>query len=131
VGLLNLCRTWTDVADSADNRAAIIELVRNADLLFIEVALARADAALGTAGYRVVSQPYNVTDRVVRNLEITFEPPDSGPEMKTVVFGTHYDSVFDVPGANDNGSGVAAVVEPGCLLKDLNPCTRGCVSFCS
>lgn len=36
----------TDVADTADNRAAIIRLVRNADLLFIEAAFVKADAAL-------------------------------------------------------------------------------------
>jgi ribonuclease Z len=38
----------TDVADTADNRNAIVELVRNADLLFIEAAFAKADVALAT-----------------------------------------------------------------------------------
>lgn len=38
----------TDVADTADNRKAIVELVKNADLLFIEAAFARADANLAT-----------------------------------------------------------------------------------
>jgi ribonuclease Z len=38
----------TDVADTADNRKAIVELVKNADLLFIEAAFARADMALAT-----------------------------------------------------------------------------------
>jgi ribonuclease Z len=36
----------TDVADSASNRAAITMLARDADILFIEAAFARADAAL-------------------------------------------------------------------------------------
>jgi ribonuclease Z len=36
----------TDVADTADNRQAIVELVRGADLLFIESAFAKADVAL-------------------------------------------------------------------------------------
>jgi ribonuclease Z len=36
----------TDAADTAANRAAIISLARNADLLFIEAAFAKADAAL-------------------------------------------------------------------------------------
>jgi len=36
----------TDAADTAGNRAAIIALVRNADLLFIEAVFAQADAAL-------------------------------------------------------------------------------------
>ena len=38
----------TDVADTADNRKAIVELVKSADLLFIESAFARADVALAT-----------------------------------------------------------------------------------
>ncbi len=36
----------TDVADTPGNRQAIVQLVRNADLLFIEAAFAEADAAL-------------------------------------------------------------------------------------
>jgi len=36
----------TDAADTAANRKAIIELVRKADILFIEAAFARTDAAL-------------------------------------------------------------------------------------
>jgi ribonuclease Z len=36
----------TDVADTPANRAAIVALVRNADILFIEAAFAGADAAL-------------------------------------------------------------------------------------
>ena len=36
----------TDAADTAENRAAIISLAQNADMLFIEAAFAKADAAL-------------------------------------------------------------------------------------
>jgi ribonuclease Z len=39
----------TDAADTATNRTAIISLVRNADLLFIEAAFAQADAGLAAA----------------------------------------------------------------------------------
>jgi len=38
----------TDVADTADNRQAIVALVKGADLLFIESAFAKADVALAT-----------------------------------------------------------------------------------
>ena len=38
----------TDVADTVANRRAIVELVRNSDLLFIEAAFARANIALAT-----------------------------------------------------------------------------------
>jgi ribonuclease Z len=36
----------TDAADTADNRQAIVGLVENADVLFVEAAFAEADAAL-------------------------------------------------------------------------------------
>ncbi len=36
----------TDIADTAANRAAVVSLVRNADVLFIEAAFAHADAEL-------------------------------------------------------------------------------------
>jgi ribonuclease Z len=39
----------TDVADTAANRSAIIQLVQNADLLFIEAAFADADVELAAA----------------------------------------------------------------------------------
>jgi ribonuclease Z len=38
----------TDVADTATNRSAIVGLVQNADLLFIEAAFAEADVSLAT-----------------------------------------------------------------------------------
>ena len=38
----------TDVADTQGNRKAIVELIENADLLFIEAAFAKADVALAT-----------------------------------------------------------------------------------
>jgi len=39
----------TDVADTAENRARIVRLARGADVLFIEAAFAKDDAALATA----------------------------------------------------------------------------------
>ena len=33
--------------------------------------------------------------------------------------GAHYDSAEDTPGANDNASGTAAVLELARLLRDL------------
>lgn len=62
-------------------------------------------------GYMVQSQGY-VTHGVAReNLEVTLRGL-TRPEERLLV-GAHYDSVQDSPGANDNASGVAA------LLADL------------
>ncbi len=44
----------------------------------------------------------------VSNLEVIF-PSEGGAEV--VVIGAHYDSALNCPGANDNGSGVAALLE--------------------
>ena len=87
----------------------------------LEKAAQYIERALAAEGYRVVSQPYEARECAVRNLEATIEPTESGPETKTVVVGAHYDSVADAPGANDNGSGTAAVLELARLLKALHP----------
>lgn len=77
--------------------------------------------ALAGEGYHVVSHPYEVTEWTVRNLEVAIEPRESASPAKTIVVGAHYDSYLDAPGANDNGSGVAALLEIARLLKDLHP----------
>ena len=50
-----------------------------------------------------------------RNLEIEVRP--SAANAPTLVVGAHYDSFMDAPGANDNGSGTAALLELARLLK--------------
>jgi hypothetical protein len=74
---------------------------------------------LKALGYQPVPQVYEVDGRAVRNIEVVIEPahPDAG--TKTIVVGAHYDSYDDTPGANDNGSGTAAVLELARLLADL------------
>ena len=49
---------------------------------------------------------YEVAGKACDNIEV--EIPGDSPEI--VVVGAHYDSVFGSPGANDNGSGVAATL---------------------
>ena len=70
-------------------------------------------------GYVPVAQVYRVDGRDVRNIEVTIEPADPARSPAGLVIGAHYDSVADVPGANDNGSGVAALIELARLLADL------------
>jgi Zn-dependent M28 family amino/carboxypeptidase len=59
-------------------------------------------------GYPVKSQPLTITDRTTENLEAT-HPGQDTPE-KIVLIGAHYDSVAGSPGANDNATGVAALL---------------------
>ena len=41
------------------------------------------------------------------------------PDAETIVVGAHYDSALGTPGANDNATGTAAVLELARLLSDL------------
>jgi acetylornithine deacetylase/succinyl-diaminopimelate desuccinylase-like protein len=59
--------------------------------------------------YEVVRQTYELQDCRCSNLEVT-RPGRHRPE-EILLIGAHYDSVFGSPGANDNGSGVAALLE--------------------
>jgi Zn-dependent M28 family amino/carboxypeptidase len=64
---------------------------------------------LSKAGYTVTEHTYSVSGQPVNNLEVTLTGSDSADAE--VVVGAHYDSVRGAPGANDNASGVAAVLE--------------------
>ncbi|MEN8136739.1 MAG: M28 family peptidase [Thermodesulfobacteriota bacterium] len=60
-------------------------------------------------GYAVREQEYTEQGIAVRNLEI--ELTGSQQPEKIIIIGAHYDSVQGSPGANDNGSGMAALLE--------------------
>jgi hypothetical protein len=64
------------------------------------------ESSLTTAGYTVRRDSYELRGRACHNLEV--EIPGATPDI--LVVGAHYDSVSDCPGANDNGSGVAALL---------------------
>ncbi|MBO9711989.1 M28 family peptidase [Sphingomonas sp.] len=81
----------------------------------LERAARYLEGVLASGGYAVVRQPFD--EGRARNLEVTIEPAD--PRAPTLVIGAHYDSAFTAPGANDNGSGTAAVLELARRLADL------------
>lgn len=75
----------TDVANSAANRQAIVQLVRNADLLFIEAAFAEADAALAAdrAHLTTAAAGSLAREAAVRRVEpFHFSPRYSGQEAR-------------------------------------------------
>lgn len=64
---------------------------------------------LASFGYTVAPQPYQIDDLAVRNVIAQrrgTEQPD-----RVIVVGAHYDSVVGSPGADDNASGVAVLLE--------------------
>lgn len=65
--------------------------------------------ALAAAGYEPHTYSYDVHRIRVDNIEAVRE--GSSLEDEIVVVGAHYDSVEGCPGANDNATGVAAVLE--------------------
>lgn len=70
-------------------------------------------------GYEVTSQDYDVEGITCSNLEIT--RIGSRYPGQVILVGAHYDSVLGSPGANDNGSGVAVLLELSRQLRDLAP----------
>ena len=60
-------------------------------------------------GYSVAAQSYQAEGVVSANLEVS-QPGRERPE-EIILLGAHYDTVPGSPGADDNGSGVAALLE--------------------
>lgn len=70
-----------------------------------------------TCGARVESQPFAVKGRSYRNVIARFGPEGGAP----VVVGAHYDAYRNLPGADDNASGVAGLLELARLLGQAPP----------
>ncbi len=65
-------------------------------------------ATLADSGYRVKQHQYEVSGNPCENLEVEVIGRDKSDEI--VLIGAHYDSVQGSPGANDNATGVAAIL---------------------
>ena len=85
----------------------------------LEQAALYIETALTAMGYEVHQQAFQAGGQEVRNIEVVIEPAASATGAKTLVVGAHYDSYFHAPGANDNGTGAAGVIELAKLLRDL------------
>ncbi|MHC4348769.1 MAG: M28 family peptidase [Planctomycetota bacterium] len=77
------------------------------------------EQALADCGYAVERQEYDVEGRTCVNLAAEIPGADRPEEI--VVVGGHYDSVLFCPGANDNGTGVAATLALARALSDFRP----------
>jgi len=67
------------------------------------------------AGYAVSEKPYAVEGHVASNLEAELVGSDTAAGV--VIVGAHYDSVAGTVGADDNASGVAALLELARMLR--------------
>jgi len=74
------------------------------------------------SGYRVTKQEFSADGRTCANLEAV--PPDfAGMNQPHIIIGAHYDSAPGTPGADDNASAVAILLELALLLAK-KPCVR-------
>ncbi len=78
------------------------------------------ESVLSDYGYGVWRQTFSCYGKRVSNL-IAEKP---GEEEKTVVIGAHYDTVPGTPGADDNASGVAGLLEMARLFRQ-SPTRKG------
>ncbi|HEY7547461.1 MAG TPA: M28 family peptidase [Blastocatellia bacterium] len=74
-------------------------------------------SSLASLGYQVAEQSYSVEGKEVKNLEVEIK----GASEEIILIGAHYDSVRGSPGANDNATGVAAMIELARLFKNETP----------
>lgn len=70
-------------------------------------------------GYTTEMQIFYYNDLPFSNIIVTIPGSPLGDEV--VVFGAHYDTVSGTPGADDNASGVAILLEMCRLLKGFSP----------
>ena len=77
------------------------------------------EATLAALGYEVFHHTYEYGGRTFENLEVVLRGRVHLEEI--VVVGGHYDTVEGTPGAADNASGTAAVLELARLLRNDEP----------
>lgn len=75
--------------------------------------------SLTNNGYAPVRQDYSYEDRIYSNVIVTI-PGKANPE-EIVLIGAHYDTKAGTPGADDNASAVAVLLEMCRLLKNETP----------
>lgn len=86
-----------------------------ADPKRLDAAASYVRAQLASSGAQISEQTYDADDIEARNIIARFGPADG----ERVVIGAHYDSHFNTPGADDNASGVAGLIELARLLAKV------------
>ena len=77
------------------------------------------EESLKALGYNAEEPEYVVEGLKAKNISV--EIRGSSLPQEIVVIGAHYDSVFGSPGADDNGSGIAALLEIARQLQNAAP----------
>ena len=85
----------------------------------LEQSIAYLTKTMSDFGYEIKPQTYTLNRVDCSNLIAEIKGTEKPDEI--VIVGAHYDSVQGSPAANDNASGVAAVVEIARTFKDIKP----------
>lgn len=86
--------------------------------------VAYIEAELRNSGYTPTRQTYDVSRLPVSNVEVTRPAaPNQAADHpdEIIVIGAHYDTVTGCPGANDNATGVAALLELARRFRRVEP----------
>jgi Zn-dependent M28 family amino/carboxypeptidase len=115
------------VADNVDEKTVGATLGADTDVKIPAVSVSKADGATLRAqpGRVTVKLAATVRDMLARNV---IAQTKTGSTADVVMAGAHLDSVPEGPGINDNGSGVAAVLETA-LQMGSSPQVRNAVRF--
>jgi Zn-dependent M28 family amino/carboxypeptidase len=95
-------------------RRHVFELAKDQRNVDLERPARYIEAALAARGLQPAAQRFLSAGRPVRNIEV------NPRESAAVVVGAHYDSVPGSPGADDNASAVAALIELAGMLGAEN-----------
>lgn len=113
--------TPTEIMDTQENLKRSVVMLSNKigsrgyrELGALEQAADFITGELREYGYAVSFQPYKVQGTPYKNIYTEIKG-DKAPE-KLLVIGAHYDTVTGTPGADDNASGVAGLLELARLL---------------
>lgn len=87
----------------------------------LEAAAGYLERNLKGCGARVARQSYPVRGRTVCNVVARFGPEPQPGGQGLLVIGAHYDTCHGLPGADDNTSGVAVLLELARLLGEHPP----------
>lgn len=85
----------------------------------LDRAAAWIDGRFGTGRIVVEQQAYTLREGTFRNVVATLQGSD--PRAGAIVVGAHYDAYGELPGADDNASGVAVLLELARLVAKETP----------
>ncbi len=134
MGLLLLLGSQTPAALAESQRylkkhvKALTDIAPPRNYFYVE-SLDKAAAYIGdyfkSLGLQTEYQEFNVEGRVYKNVRAFYGPPSD----QRIIIGAHYDVCGHQPGADDNASGIAGLLETARLLTEKKPAITHLIEF--